>query len=559
MKNTSQKKRFFNLAALAAIAGIREVIVRQQIGAVIPKGGGAVAGLGVARHVRARADSTSEPYSIIDGEVWVDAGLSQDGCQQVKNLRTGEIRKYKCGSHSATPAYSKPYKDSSILDIRKQAMSLLKSMDKIFGNSLDIHQKTEILIEFVRLIENKYGDDMETFKKYLNMKTFLSTKQNSDGLSQGQIFSMMRPMLPASISDAQLNIMIERITNRYSVVKSSAPVSSQANSDIRNVIIETLGFAQALFRATDLQAAFEKLRSQGYSFTPGSNNPLGLQSIERAGVGNKNVINAWVKSAYGRERLKAQPYRSKPGQAPVTPPQMRPDLYPPAYSPATQGSLDPVGDESKRIHANDAWNAYIDQLSHSAATGGYVTGGVVDQQMPPPPLDSEPPPTQTQPPQPQIPFNLVGLDGLGDVDTSSPEYANWYYSTYMPWYQAQQAARYAAVQYQPGYQYQQPYGYGQQQPYASNPQACAGQGGYWDAFSNQCTSRVGVANQPAAVTPPNVIGTPAQQAMNALTAQGWTPRVSRNGYQRYTLNYDYNPRRVNLEIDNGYVSNVTVG
>ncbi len=201
------------------------------------------------------------------------------------------------------------------------------------------------------------------------------------------------------------------------------------------------------------------------------------------------------------------------------------------------------------------------------------------------------------------------MAGLGDdIDTSSPEYAAWYYNTYVPWYQAQQAARYAAQQYQPGYQYQQqgyqqPYQYGYQsytqqpgaydeaaqnacmiqggrwqdtghgfacsvggasfanptQLYAGNPQACAGQGGYWDAFSNQCVSRVGVANQPAAVNPPNVIGTPAQQAMNALTAQGWTPRVTRNGYQRYATTYDYNPRRVNLEIDNGYVSNARVG
>ncbi len=196
--------------------------------------------------------------------------------------------------------------------------------------------------------------------------------------------------------------------------------------------------------------------------------------------------------------------------------------------------------------------------------------------------------------------------GLGDIDTSSPEYANWYYSIYLPWYQAQQAARYAAVQYQPGYQYpyqQSQYGYQSynQQPgayseaaqnacmaqggrwqdtghgfacsvggasfanptqlYASNPQACAGQGGYWDAYSNTCVSRNGVvsANQPSAVTPPNVIGTPVNQAMNALTAQGWQTVVVRNGYYRSPATYDYQPRRVKLEIDNGYVSNAMVG
>ncbi len=144
-----------------------------------------------------------------------------------------------------------------------------------------------------------------------------------------------------------------------------------------------------------------------------------------------------------------------------------------------------------------------------------------------------------------------GVSGIGDlgVDTSSPEYAQWYYNVYLPSIQRQGAAYQPGWNYQSGqqfnpYQYQQqvnnPYGYlmpqyqtGQQysvqaqeqclisggrwqdtgrgfvcssggvtpyigtqynaNPYQYNPyiqtspQACSQQGMFFDSFTGQCS------------------------------------------------------------------------
>jgi hypothetical protein len=106
---------------------------------------------------------------------------------------------------------------------------------------------------------------------------------------------------------------------------------------------------------------------------------------------------------------------------PVMPPQMRPDPYGPIqYHAATPGTFDPVGAEYARMHANDAWNAYIDQLAKNAATGGYVGGGyTIAQTDLPPPSQTKPPPSQTKPPpsqtKPPPVLNPIQFSGLADL------------------------------------------------------------------------------------------------------------------------------------------------
>lgn len=144
-----------------------------------------------------------------------------------------------------------------------------------------------------------------------------------------------------------------------------------------------------------------------------------------------------------------------------------------------------------------------------------------------------------------------GVAGLGDVDTSSPEYSAWYYNVYLPSVRRQGSMYQPGWNYRPYYQPQanNPYAYLQSQyyegmpystqaqdqclisggkwqdtgrgficsgggvvpstyspyvsnPYTSNPynpyvnpyaqygggpQACSAQGGFWDSFTGQCT------------------------------------------------------------------------
>jgi hypothetical protein len=37
----------------------------------------------------------SAPYSIIEGEQWIDAGYDSKGCQILKNLKTGQTRVFR--------------------------------------------------------------------------------------------------------------------------------------------------------------------------------------------------------------------------------------------------------------------------------------------------------------------------------------------------------------------------------------------------------------------------------------------------------------------------------
>jgi hypothetical protein len=37
----------------------------------------------------------SQPYSIIDGDVWVDAGYTPEGCSKLKNLKTGQVKIFR--------------------------------------------------------------------------------------------------------------------------------------------------------------------------------------------------------------------------------------------------------------------------------------------------------------------------------------------------------------------------------------------------------------------------------------------------------------------------------
>jgi hypothetical protein len=39
--------------------------------------------------------SVSQPYSIIDGDTWVDAGSDANGCARLKNLKTGQVKVYR--------------------------------------------------------------------------------------------------------------------------------------------------------------------------------------------------------------------------------------------------------------------------------------------------------------------------------------------------------------------------------------------------------------------------------------------------------------------------------
>ncbi len=37
----------------------------------------------------------SAPYSIIEGDVWEDGGYDSNGCQVLKNAKTGQTRVYR--------------------------------------------------------------------------------------------------------------------------------------------------------------------------------------------------------------------------------------------------------------------------------------------------------------------------------------------------------------------------------------------------------------------------------------------------------------------------------
>lgn len=197
------------------------------------------------------------------------------------------------------------------------------------------------------------------------------------------------------------------------------------------------------------------------------------------------------------------------------------------------------------------------------------------------------------------------MSGLGQVSSSS-QYYQWYINSYLPWYYAQQRiprcpSGYTYVngscqapampqynyqqQYQYGYgyspqqcaqqgglwdsftgrcssanpyqqQYQQPYGYG----YTGNPQQCVQSGGLWDSFSNSCTSPSGGAATAAVGTGyPNVLGMAKWTAVSMLNNAGYSVwLLSEEGIPQGSPT-DYQPKRVQIVVQNGVVTQVQVG
>ncbi len=37
----------------------------------------------------------SQPYSIVDGDKWVDDGYTKEGCSKLKNLKTGQVKIFR--------------------------------------------------------------------------------------------------------------------------------------------------------------------------------------------------------------------------------------------------------------------------------------------------------------------------------------------------------------------------------------------------------------------------------------------------------------------------------
>lgn len=208
-----------------------------------------------------------------------------------------------------------------------------------------------------------------------------------------------------------------------------------------------------------------------------------------------------------------------------------------------------------------------------------------------------------------------GIKGLGDT------YSNWYYNVYLPMIMQQQQQRCPAgytlqrqydgtVACVPVQQY--PYGqsgsyYGSQYGYMS-AQQCVAQGGLYDSFSGQCTPRSGAAqyqypsyyggqynygsqygygggymsaqqcvaqgglydsfngqcSRPGQATTltgstPNVLGVAKWTAVQQLNNAGFAVwLLSENGIPQGTPT-DYNPKRVQIVVQNGIVTSMQNG
>lgn len=172
---------------------------------------------------------------------------------------------------------------------------------------------------------------------------------------------------------------------------------------------------------------------------------------------------------------------------------------------------------------------------------------------------------------------------------TTQQYYQWYWNTYLPYYYQQQqrtvqcpsgytlqngqcVQSYYGYQY-PQYNYAQQYGYNYQQgcqagvvgcyqqgAYAASPQQCVGQGGLWDSFSNSCTPAGGGATQAAVGSGyPNVLGMEKWTAVRALNNAGYNVwLLSENGIPQGTPT-DYNARRVQITVNNGAVTYVSLG
>jgi hypothetical protein len=56
-----------------------------------------------------------------------------------------------------------------------------------------------------------------------------------------------------------------------------------------------------------------------------------------------------------------------------------------------------------------------------------------------------------------------------------------------------------------------------------------------------------------------LLGMSEQEATSTAEANGWVVRIAARDGEQFALTMDYNPKRVNLTVDNGVVSDVFIG
>lgn len=58
---------------------------------------------------------------------------------------------------------------------------------------------------------------------------------------------------------------------------------------------------------------------------------------------------------------------------------------------------------------------------------------------------------------------------------------------------------------------------------------------------------------------PSVLGLPADEAQKALVASGWRCRITRTDGRPHICTQDFRTDRVNLHVENGVVTDASVG